>query len=223
MVPYIKVSCWRPQYQYSLLSSIVRNVPTSLTVTREEEDPLTLQLRRVVGFLSPHFSLVLRDSHRVIKNSTAAHPSCLYRGEARERRILVAVSTCSTSVSAVVVIDGVPHSLEVREEERRRRRRQAETWETEGESSIQLEVLTDLTHEAECGLNERNIRRLMVTERPVVRLRRETRRSRRSAVERVIELGVFVDSQMYNNNKQGTEADTIDRIRWGGGRGGERD
>ena len=127
--------------------------------------------------------------------------------------MLVAVSTCSTSVSAVVVIDGVPHSLEVREEERRRRR-QAETWETGGESSVQLEVLTDLTHEAECGLNERNIRRLMVTERPVVRLRRETRRSRRSAVERVIELGVFVDSQMYNNNKQGTEADTIDRIRW---------
>ena len=198
----------------------MRDVPTSLTVTREEEDPLTLQLRRVVGFLSPHFSLVLRDSHRVIKNSTAAHPSCLYRGEARERRMLVAVSTCSTSVSAVVVIDGVPHSLEVREEEKRRRRRQAETWETGGESSVQLEVLTDLTHEAECGLNQKNIRRLMVTERPVVRLRRETRRSRRSAVERVIELGVFVDSQMYNNNIQGTQADTIARIRWALGRDG---
>ena len=60
----------------------------------------------------------------------------------------------------------------------------------------------------------------MVTERPVVRLRRETRKSRRSAVERVIELGVFVDSQMYNNNIQGTQADTIARIRWALGRDG---
>ena len=191
----------------------MKDVPTSLTVTQVGEDPLTLQLRRVVGFLSPHFSLVLRDSARVNKNSTAAHPSCLYRGEARERRMLVAVSTCSTSVSAVVVIDGLPHTLQVREEDRRRRR-QAETWEAE-EEILQLEVLTDVTHQAECGLNQRNMRRLMVTERPVVRLRRETRKSRRSAVERVIELGVFVDSQMYNNNKQGTEADTLDRIRWG--------
>ena len=199
------------------LSIAVKDVPTSLTVTQEEEDPLTLQLRRVVGFLSPHFSLVLRDSTRVTKNSTVAHPSCLYRGEARERRMLVAVSTCSTSISAVVVIDGVPHTLQVREEDRRRRRRQAETWET-AEETLQLEVLTDVTHQAECGLNQRNIARLMVTERPVVRLRRETRKSRRSAVERVIELGVFVDSEMYNNNIQGTEADTVDRIRWAGGR-----
>ena len=201
-----------------MLCTTVKDVPSSLTVSQEGEgDPLTIQLRRVVGFLSPHFSLVLRDSLRVSKNSSAAHPSCLYRGEARERRMLVAVSTCSTSVSAVVVIDGVPHSLEVREEDRRRRR-QAETWDT-GEESLQLEVVTELTHQAECGLNQRNIRRLMVTERPVVRLRRETRKSRRSAVERVIELGVFVDSQMYSNNKQETEEDTIDRIRWGG-RGG---
>ena len=189
----------------------VKDVPSSLTVTLEDEDPLTLQLRRVVGFLSPHFSLVLRDSSRVSKNTTAAHPSCLYRGEERDRRMLVAVSTCSNSVSAVIVIDGVPHTLQVREEDRRRRR-QAETWET-AEETLQLEVLTDVTHQAECGLNQRNMRRLMVTERPVVRLRRETRRSRRSGVERVIELGVFVDSQMYSNNKQGSEADTVDRIR----------
>ena len=87
-----------------------------------------------------------------------------------------------------------------------------ETWGRE-EERLELEMMTDITHQAECGLNQRNMRRLMVTERPVVRLRRETRKSRRSAVERVIELGVFVDSQMYRNNIQGTEADTIDRIR----------
>ena len=196
----------------------MKDVPTSLTVIPEGEDPLTLQLRRVVGFLSPHFSLLLRDSTRVSKNSTVAHPSCLYRGEARERRMLGAVSTCSTSVSAVVVIDGVPHTLQVKDEDRRKRR-QTETWGTA--ERLELEVLTDVTHQAECGLNQRNMRRLMVTERPVVRLRRETRKSRRSAVERVIELGVFVDSQMYNNNIQGTQADTIARIRWALGRDGD--
>ena len=131
--------------------------------------------------------------------------------------MLGAVSTCSTSVSAVVVIDGVPHTLQVKDEDRRKRR-QTETWGTA--ERLELEVLTDVTHQAECGLNQRNMRRLMVTERPVVRLRRETRKSRRSAVERVIELGVFVDSQMYNNNIQGTQADTIARIRWALGRDG---
>ena len=87
-----------------------------------------------------------------------------------------------------------------------------DTWES-AEETLQLEVLTDVTHQAECGLNQRNMKRLMVTERPVVRLRRDTRRSRRSVVERVIELGVFVDSQMYDNNKQDTDAQTIAKIR----------
>ena len=187
----------------------MRNVPQSLTVTLQSGSPLSLHLRRVVGFLSPHFSLVLRDSTHVNKNYTAAHPSCLYRGDSQQRNVHVALSTCASNISAVVVIDSVPHSLELS-----RRKREAE-WGEAGEERLQLEVLTDLTHEAKCGLNQRNLGRLMVSESVPVRLRREargTRRSKRSGVERVIELGVFVDGEMYNNNRQATEADTIARI-----------
>ena len=189
----------------------VGNVPQSLTVTLQSGESLSLQLRRVVGFLSPHFSLVIRDSHHVTRNSSTAHPSCLYRGDSQASNVHVSVSTCvRDNVSAVVIIDNVPHNLQLST----RRRREAE-WGTSSEETLQLEALTDLTHEAECGLNQRNLAKLMVTDSPVLRLRRQTgdtRRSRRSAGERVIELGVFVDNEMYNNNKQGTEAETVARI-----------
>ena len=51
-----------------------------------------------------------------------------------------------------------------------------------------------------CGLTRTNMARLRVTERPVVRLRRETprRRSKRSTKERVIEIAVFVVSSHWS-------------------------
>ena len=168
----------------------MNDVPKSLTLSLESGESLSLEVKRVVGFLSPHFTLVLRDSHQLTRNSSTAHPSCLYRGQSRARNIDVAVSTCGPSTSAVVVIDGVPHSLELSQ----RQRREAE-WEVDGEDIVRLEVVTKMTHEAKCGLNQGNLKRLMVSEKPVVRLRRQARRSRRSAEERVIELGVFVDSE----------------------------
>ena len=168
----------------------MNDVPKSLALSLESGESLSLELRRVVGFLSPHFTLVLRDSSTVTRNSSAAHPSCLYRGQSRDRNIDVAVSTCGPSTSAVVVIDGVPHSLELSG----RQKREAE-WKVDREETVRLEVVKKMTHEAKCGLNQKNLKRLMVNEKPVVRLRRQTRRSRRSAEERVIELGVFVDSE----------------------------
>lgn len=52
--------------------------------------------------------------------------------------------------------------------------------------------------EGECGINKKNMAKMKVGERPVVRLRRSTRRSRRSSKERSIEVAVFVDDVMYN-------------------------
>ena len=66
--------------------------------------------------------------------------------------------------------------------------------------------------EGECGINQRNKAKMKVGERPVVRLRRETRRSKRSAEERVIEIAVFVDHDMYEDNLEATEEATTTRI-----------
>ena len=55
--------------------------------------------------------------------------------------------------------------------------------------------------EHRCGLSSRNMKKMMVAERPVVELKRTKRRSRRSTKERVIEIAVFVDHQMYKDNQ----------------------
>ena len=52
--------------------------------------------------------------------------------------------------------------------------------------------------EGECGINQKNKAKMKVGERPVVRLRRGTRRSKRSSKERSIEVAVFVDDVMYS-------------------------
>lgn len=53
---------------------------------------------------------------------------------------------------------------------------------------------------------------MMVADRPVVELQRRKRRSRRSAKERVIEIAVFVDHQMYKDNQEATEDATTKKI-----------
>ena len=55
--------------------------------------------------------------------------------------------------------------------------------------------------EGECGINQRNKAKMKVGERPVVRLRRGTRRSKRASKERTIEVAVFVDDVMYSRSE----------------------
>ena len=52
---------------------------------------------------------------------------------------------------------------------------------------------------------------MIADERPVVRLRRATRRSRRAAQERVIEVAVFVDNEMYRSTAA-AGGDTLQRL-----------
>ena len=74
-------------------------------------EPVTVELRRVVGFLSPEFLLVLRGEGGPRRNVTAAHPSCLYRGDTGDR-VWAALSTCRPdNVTAVIVINNVIISI----------------------------------------------------------------------------------------------------------------
>ena len=68
------------------------------------------------------------------------------------------------------------------------------------------------THESRCGLSEKNMKKLLIGERPVITLKRRKRRSKRSSQERVIEIAVFVDYEMYSNNKLSNEEATISKI-----------
>ena len=53
------------------------------------------------------------------KNNTAAHPSCLYRGDDRQRNVFVALSTCRDTISADLVINNTHHNVQFIQRERR--------------------------------------------------------------------------------------------------------
>ena len=93
-----------------------------------------------------------------------------------------------------------------------RLKRAAENIMEEEESVAPRKVETKV--EGECGINQRNKAKMKVGERPVVRLRRGTRRSKRSIKERTIEVAVFVDDVMYSRaeGKKPTGVTTEDFI-----------
>ena len=171
---------------------------------------MTLSLNRVVGLLSPHFLQVLRNNAGVRRNTTVAHPSCLYRGDDETRSLYIAVSTCDDTIAATLLRDNIPHTIEFV----RRVRRDTEEMSDGGDDTHQMVVTVtrDQEHEHRCGLTQRNIKKMMVAERPMIKLPRMKRRSKRSASERVIEIAVFVDPQMYEANKQSTDAATTKKI-----------
>ena len=175
--------------------------------------PVSLQLKRVVGFLSPEFLLVLRSESRVRRNMTAAHPSCLYRGQTEEEEeggVFAALSACNDNVTAVIVVNNTNYNVEFVS----RVKREAEDMMSSDLGDTHQMVITRTPAETDhrCGLTSRNLKKMRVSERPVVRLRREARRSKRSTKERVIEIAVFVDYDMYQDNLLATEAATTAKI-----------
>ena len=177
-------------------------------------EPVSLKLQKVVGFLSPEFLLVLRGEGGLRRNMTAAHPSCLYRGqtgteEEEQSGVFAALSTCSDNVSAVIVVNNTNYNVEFVT----RVKREAEDMSADiGDTHQMVITRTPAETEHRCGLTTRNLKKMKVAERPVVRLRREARRSKRSSKERVIEIAVFVDYDMYQDNLEATEAATTAKI-----------
>ena len=180
-----------------------------------------VKLRRVVGFLSPHFLLILRDNEAERRNTTVAHPSCLYRGDLEnsddiddrhdeksddhnERHdVFVALSTCHETVSAVLVVNNNNYNVEFVQ----RVKREAAEMEADDENTHDMVITAPSgSQEHRCGLTQGNLKKMRVGDRPVVRLKRRKRRSRRSTKERVIEIAVFVDYDMYKANGKNTEA-----------------
>ena len=178
--------------------------------------PVSLKLQKVVGFLSPEFLLVLRGEGGLRRNMRAAHPSCLYRGQTEaeeggqeeEGGVFAALSTCSDNVSAVIVVNNTNYNVEFVT----RVKREAEDMSDIGDTHQMVITRTPAETEHRCGLTTRNLKKMKVAERPVVRLRREARRSKRSSKERVIEIAVFVDYDMYQDNLEATEAATTAKI-----------
>ena len=172
--------------------------------------PVSLKLQRVVGFLSPEFLLVLRSESGLRRNMTTAHPSCLYRGhtEEEEEGVSAALSTCNDNVTAVVVFNNTNYNVEFVS----RVKREAEDMMLSGDTHQMVITRTPSETDHRCGLTSRNLKKMKVSERPVVRLRREVRRSKRSTEERVIEIAVFVDYDMYQDNLQASEEATTAKI-----------
>jgi hypothetical protein len=106
----------------------------------------------------------------------------------------VAVSLCEEEPRGTLLIGGISHIIQFG----RRERREVEDIMEKREDEMSVES----TRDGECGLNQRNKAKMKVGERPVVRLRRAARRSKRSTRERTIEVAVFVDDVMYNNVEQ---------------------
>ena len=195
-------------YKLSPLHS-ENGVPQSIKLDLNNEE-VTIKLSRVVGFLSPHFLLVLRNNGREQRNATTPHPSCLYRGHIAERKIFVSLSTCDDTILGDAVIDNTHFNIEIQATAKNKR----DVGDIESYRGGEELIVIDrqVSHEAKCGLTQRNMKKLRIGDRPVIKLNRRKRRSKRSAQERVIEIAVFVDNEMYNANKLATEAGTISKI-----------
>ena len=139
-----------------------------------------------------------------------------------------AVSTCGDSATGLLLLNNTRHTIAFTTTSTSRDKRQVEMAAEEAEDSLTLVVtggqqqqqpehrsvsltphhglyllciiLVPCLLVRRCGLTRTNMARLRVTERPVVRLRRETprRRSKRSTKERVIEIAVFVVSSHWS-------------------------
>ena len=192
-----------------LISS--QNVLDKFVELKLEGDLVKIPLVRVTGLLSPEFSIVVRDGSKTSINDTAPFPTCLYRGDVdlEDRELHLAVSLCGEEVSGTLVVDDVNYVIQFTN----RKKRQVEMDDNEVDVD-ELEIIVESSKNGVCGINTKNKKKMMVGERPVVRLKRQARRSKRSTKERVIETAVFVDEEMYKNVEKVTksEDDPVEKI-----------
>ena len=166
----------------------------------------SMVLERVEGLVAPHFAVVVRGPAGAKMNRTVALPSCLYR--AGREGIQVSVSLCGEEPQGTLVRGGTSHLLDFSGREKR----QVEDIMKEDKTEVKkVETVAD----GECGINQRNKAKMKVGDRPVVRLRRAARRSKRAARERTIEVAIFVDDVMYSkvDKSKAPGADTVDTIK----------
>ena len=173
------------------------------------KDQIKIPLVRVTGLLSPDFSIVVREEAKITINDTSPFPVCLFRGEGSHggRELHLAVSLCGEA-SGTLVLDQENYIIKFTDREKR----QVEM--DNNDDAEELEIIVEELHSGVCGLNKKNKKKMMVSERPIVRLKRQERRSKRSTKERVIEVAVFVDDEMYKNSEQLTKdgEDPLERI-----------
>ena len=164
--------------------------------------------------LSPRYSLWVRNGEHISVNQTVPFQTCHYTGHYWKNgtEILVSLSTCGGEVVGTVDWDGEQYTLVP--ENREKREAKDETL-INGTEPVKVLVLEKSGVVHECGLNRKNKKRLMVEDRPTVRLRRDVPRDKRETTSQLyIELCVFVDDKMYasvENNKAAGE-DTLVRI-----------
>ena len=174
------------------------------------KDLVKIPLVRVTGLLSPDFSIVVREGARITVNDTSPFPVCLFRGEGSHggRELHLAVSLCGEEASGTLVLDQENYVIKFTDREKR----QVEM--DKNDNAEELEIIVEELNSGVCGLNKKNKKKMMVSERPIVRLKRQERRSKRSTKERVIEVAVFVDDEMYKNSEQLTKdgEDPLERI-----------
>ena len=174
------------------------------------KDLVKIPLVRVTGLLSPDFSIVVREGAKITVNDTSPFPVCLFRGEGSHegRELHLAVSLCGEEASGTLVLDQENYVIKFTDREKR----QVEM--DKNDDAEELEIIVEELNSGVCGLNKKNKKKMMVSERPIVRLKRQERRSKRSTKERVIEVAVFVDDEMYKNSEQLTKdgEDPLERI-----------
>ena len=184
--------------------------PSKYIELRLGKDLVRIPLVRVTGLLSPDFSIVVREGARITINDTSPFPVCLFRGEGSHggRELHLAVSLCGEEASGTLVLEEENYVIRFTDREKR----QVEM--DKNDDADELEIIVEELHSGVCGLNKKNKKKMMVSERPVVRLKRQERRSKRSTKERVIEVAVFVDDEMYKNSEKVTKdgEDPIERI-----------
>jgi hypothetical protein len=179
---------------------------------------VNITLHPVINLVSSQFSVWIRNGSGVTEDNRVPLPTCLYAGRLvtqTGRQLDVSVSLCGGEHSEEgllgnVILDGVHYLLQTEG----RRKRQVDG-ESDGAEHQEILVVQTEAGGGECGLNMRNKKRLRVDERPIVRLLPDPKRTKRSTLDRYIEVAVFVDNVMYANveAKKSTGEDTLKKIR----------
>ena len=194
----------------SISGRLLTSGQTKSLELRLDGELVNIGLVRVTGLLSPEFSIIVRDGENVHINDTSPFPVCLYRGvgEHHGQDLHLAVSLCGEQASGNLVIDDQNFVIKITN----RAKRQVEL--DKKDDVDELEIKVEEHDSGVCGLNQKNKKKMMVAPRPIVRLKRQERRSKRSTKERVIEVAVFVDDEMYKNNEKTTKdgEDPVERI-----------
>ena len=132
------------------------------------KDLVKIPLVRVTGLLSPDFSIVVREGPKITINDTSPFPVCLFRGEGSHggRELHLAVSLCGEA-SGTLVLDQENYVIKFTNREKR----QVEM--DKNDDTEELEIIVEEIHSGVCGLNKKNKKKRMVSERPIVRLKRQ--------------------------------------------------